>query len=75
MTEHDVLLLSQVRAAASSGRARQARKTAGITQAELAAALGVSQTTVALWETGRRRPRGEAALKYARVLRRLASER
>jgi DNA-binding XRE family transcriptional regulator len=75
MTEHDVLLLSQVREDARSGRARQTRTSAGITQAELAAATGVSQTTIALWEAGRRRPRGTAALRYARVLRRLASDR
>jgi transcriptional regulator with XRE-family HTH domain len=34
----------------------EARKRAGITQAELAARLGTHQSVVARWETGRTRP-------------------
>ena len=37
-----------------------------LTQAELAQRLGVSQSTVCLWEAGRRRPRRRSA---ARILR------
>lgn len=73
MTEHDLLLLRQVRDDAKSGRARQARVSAGFSQAELGAVAGVHQTTIALWELGRRRPRGPAALRYARLLRRLSA--
>ena len=37
-------------------RLKQLRKEKGLTQMELADALGVSSSTVALWETGKRRP-------------------
>lgn len=42
-----------------SDRLKQLRKENGLTQAELAKALGVSASTVALWETGRRKPQFE----------------
>lgn len=35
------------------------RKSKGVTQTELANALNISQTTVAMWETGKRRPEGD----------------
>jgi len=73
MTEQELLLLRRMREDALSGKARQARIDAGLSQAEIAAVAGVNQTTIALWELGRRRPRGEAALRYARLLRRLAA--
>lgn len=73
MTEQDLLLLRAAREDARNGKARQARIDAGLTQAEIAGTLGVNQATVASWETGRRRPRGEAALRYARLLRRLSA--
>ena len=71
MTEQDLLLLRSAREDARNGTARQARLDAGLTQAEIAVTLGVNQATVASWETGRRRPRGEVALRYARLLRKL----
>ena len=37
-------------------RIKQVRHTAGLTQAELAEALGVSQPTVNRWETGETEP-------------------
>lgn len=40
----------------------------GHSQAEIASAAQVAQSTVALWETGQRVPRGDAALRYADVL-------
>ncbi|MBI5947201.1 MAG: helix-turn-helix domain-containing protein [Chloroflexi bacterium] len=36
---------------------KEARERAGLTQAELARAIGLSAATIASWETGRRRPR------------------
>lgn len=73
MTEHDLLLLCQLREDTKSGHARQARVTAGLSQAEIADVAGVHQTTIALWESGRRRPRGAAALRYAHLLHRLSA--
>jgi Zn-dependent peptidase ImmA (M78 family)/DNA-binding XRE family transcriptional regulator len=39
-----------------SGRIREARETAGLTQAELATRLGRTQTAVSYWESGKRLP-------------------
>ncbi len=50
---------------------RNIRLEAGISQQELAAALGASRVTLSRWETGTRRPRGEMAIRYARALERL----
>src|SRR5262245_25360292 len=44
------------------------RKTAGLSQAELAAALGVPQSTVAYWETAAKPPRSDILGKIATVL-------
>lgn len=44
---------------------RTLRKKAGITQKELAANLGVALSTVAMWETGCRRPDYETLKKIA----------
>ena len=40
-------------------RLKQLRKEKGMTQIELAQALGVSSGTVAMWETGKRKPQFE----------------
>ena len=44
------------------------RKRKGLTQAELAAAVGVSTSAVGNWEAGLRRPRYESLLRLASVL-------
>lgn len=50
-------------------RVRKAiREAHGVTQAELATALGVSRQTLIHWEQGHRSPRRESAEKYARLL-------
>jgi transcriptional regulator with XRE-family HTH domain len=49
-------------------RIKQARKSAGMNQAELAARLSVSQPTVANWETGVHDPRQLMLAKIAKVL-------
>ncbi len=63
--------LARLRADVASGRAREIRELARLSQAEVAAAIGVSQPTVAGWEAGRRRPHGEPAARYADLLARL----
>lgn len=60
--------LAEVRAAAKDGRARRARIEAGLTQAEVGAACGVSHAAISRWESGQRVPRGPAAKRYARLL-------
>lgn len=66
-----MLLLAGIREAAKNGDARRAREQARISRMEVAAACGVDQSTVARWELGTRSPRGEAGLKYARLIGRL----
>jgi DNA-binding transcriptional regulator YiaG len=60
--------LIEVRAAARSGKARQLREGAGISQAEVAAAVGVTRACVSRWEAGARKPGGQAAQRYAQLL-------
>ena len=68
MRAKDVLLLSWLRCALADGTAREIRDAARITQAEIAMECGVTDQAVALWEAGKRTPRGEPALRYARLL-------
>lgn len=69
----DLLRLADVREAAESGEARRLRLAASLSLAEVARALGVSVPTVSRWETGERRPRGKAAIRYARLLEALGT--
>lgn len=48
---------------------RKAREKTGMTQKELAASVGVDQSTVCLWETGKTAPRGKLILKIAEILK------
>lgn len=54
-----------------SGEARKLRHAARVTLAELAADIGVSETSVSRWESGTRLPRGAVATRYGQVLDRL----
>lgn len=72
MKQRDLERLSAVRVACRNGQARAIRVNAGLTQDEIAQTVRRSQTTVALWESGQRVPRGEAALRYADVLESLS---
>jgi DNA-binding transcriptional regulator YiaG len=47
---------------------REIRRSAGVSQARLAAELGVAELTVSRWEHGTRKPRGEMRRAYARLL-------
>lgn len=44
-----------------------AREKAGMTQNEVANALGVNQSSVSLWESGRNLPRGKQMVKLAKL--------
>jgi transcriptional regulator with XRE-family HTH domain len=75
MLETDALVeLSRARALVSDS-ARSIRVKAGLTLKEVAEALGVAEATVYRWENGQRRPRGDAALRYASLLETLRSRR
>lgn len=52
----------------SPSLARAIRESVGVSQARLAQELGVDRVTVARWELGVRRPRGDRAASYARLL-------
>ena len=51
---------------------RLLRQRAGLTQAELAQALGVERSAVTRYETGAREPRGAIRLAYIKALERLS---
>ena len=65
----DLQLLIEARSAAASGTGRRLREAAGLTQGELAGLLGMDPSALSCWESGLRRPRGGAALRWARALR------
>lgn len=47
---------------------KTARERSGLTQRDLAAALGIDQSTVSLWEVGKTRPRAKLLPKLAVLL-------
>ena len=47
---------------------REARRKRGLTQAELAEAIHVDQSTVSAWEAGKKIPRSDRLARLARVL-------
>ncbi|MFB6549253.1 helix-turn-helix domain-containing protein [Streptomyces sp. NPDC056405] len=53
---------------------RRLRETAALTQAQLAARVGVTRETVRAWESGRTTPRGRKREAYAKLLNTLAGE-
>jgi transcriptional regulator with XRE-family HTH domain len=53
---------------------RLLRRRLGISQQELADALGVSRPALSRWESGQRSPRGKSRGEYADALQRLARE-
>ncbi|MCY0954146.1 helix-turn-helix domain-containing protein [Streptomyces sp. H27-S2] len=50
------------------------RRAAGLTQAQVAAALGVGRVQVARWETGFNEPRGDRRRAYSKFLQSLAQQ-
>lgn len=68
MDQSDDEVLVAMRRAIVDGRARQLRTAIGLSRAEVARAIGVSPEAVTKWELGQRVPRGQAAVRYARLL-------
>lgn len=73
MNTKDILLLSAARTHAATGSGRSIRKDAGLSIAEIAAAIGVAEPTVWRWEEGKHRPRGAAGIRWAALLAELAA--
>jgi transcriptional regulator with XRE-family HTH domain len=72
MDTDELILIAEARQAAKSGRGRRLREIAGLSQLEVAGAVGVSQAAVAKWEVGDRSPHGEPAIRWALALRAMA---
>lgn len=60
--------LGRVRRLVATGAAQAIREAAGATVAEVARAADVDRVSVHRWESGRRVPHGDAAIRYLRVL-------
>ena len=69
---NDAVEIARARELFRSGRAKTIRERAGLNVSEMARATNVNVSTVARWEAGQRSPRGEAAKRYARLLRELS---
>jgi DNA-binding XRE family transcriptional regulator len=59
----------QLRQLPAPEQLREIRQQAGLTQEELAAEVGCSRLAIVRYENGERRPKGELAERYGRVLR------
>ncbi len=68
MNTEELERLATVRRLVATGEARRRRVAASLSLGEVAGACGVDSSTVSRWETGVRRPRGTAALRYGHVL-------
>lgn len=71
VTRRELDLIAETRAALADGSARRRRQAARVRQTEVAAALGVAQSSVSQWESGARAPDTVHALAYGRILRRI----
>lgn len=68
MMSRETLELVRMRDMVHGGLVRSLRIGAGLSLAEVARDVGVAPSTVFYWERGRSIPRGEAAVRYARLL-------
>ncbi len=59
----------ELRKLPTAAELRALRLRAGLTQDELAAEVGCSRLAIVRYENGERRPKGELAERYGRVLR------
>ena len=65
-------VLAEVRDLLAAGTAREIREGASLSISEVAHSVGVAPASVSRWESGHAQPKGEAALRYGHLLRRLA---
>lgn len=64
----EALAVARVRAWLRSGRARDIRKQAGLSQADVGRAIGADGPQISRWESGKAVPHYGFALKLARLL-------
>jgi DNA-binding transcriptional regulator YiaG len=69
----DALQLVRVRAAARTGAGRRIREAAGLTITEIGRSVGTSHACISRWENGSRVPQGAPAIRYLKLLERLAA--
>jgi transcriptional regulator with XRE-family HTH domain len=68
MEMEQMKLLVTARQRARDGSARHIRRRAGLTLAQMADAVGVTESTMSRWENGQRQPRSDALLRWAGIL-------
>jgi transcriptional regulator with XRE-family HTH domain len=73
ITIDDAVRLSQLRALVKAKGVRELRVRAGLSQREVAEAIGTGISTVSRWESGEHVPNREHALRYAELLERLTA--
>lgn len=64
----DPVALARVRHLVATGTAKHVRLSAGVSQEEIARAIGVTHASISNWENGIRKPHGHAALRFLAVL-------
>lgn len=68
--QRDLLMLAAARYA-RSGEGRRIRERVNMQQQEMARRIGITTSGLWRWEHGKRRPQGDAAVKWAQQLTRL----
>jgi len=68
----ELIEVARIRALARSGKGRALRVGMDLSLRDLAGAVGVTPSTLALWELGRVRPRPAAARRWEAALSRIA---
>jgi DNA-binding transcriptional regulator YiaG len=70
----EVTSIAEARELLESGRAVEIRKAARLSQGEVAAFCRVDPAAVSRWESRNRSPRGEAAIRFAQLMRALEAQ-
>ncbi|MET0417289.1 MAG: helix-turn-helix transcriptional regulator [Actinoplanes sp.] len=68
MTAEQLVLLGIAARRAEDGSGRRIRESAHLSLRLVAQNIGVAEATVSRWEKGNRKPRGEAAIRWVRLL-------
>jgi transcriptional regulator with XRE-family HTH domain len=66
--EERMFLLGMAARCAQDGSGRRIRAKANVPMSEMAQLVGVKIPTMSRWENGQRRPRGDAAVRWAALL-------